>query len=55
MKLVRDDLAKNGVRNLEAVELGLREAVMKDSRSRSVLTSGIRSKPRSLPHSPDDS
>lgn len=32
MKLVRDDFARKGVRNLEAVELGLREAITKDAR-----------------------
>lgn len=29
---MREDLAKNGVRNMEAVELGLRTAIMKDAR-----------------------
>jgi hypothetical protein len=31
LKLVREDLARQGVRNLEAVELGLREAITKDA------------------------
>lgn len=30
---MREDLAKKGVRNMEAVELGLREAIMKDART----------------------
>jgi hypothetical protein len=30
--VVRADIARSGVRNLEAVELGLREAIMKDAR-----------------------
>ena len=30
--MVREDLAQKGVRNLEAVELGLREAITKDAR-----------------------
>ena len=29
---MREDLAKDGVRNMEAVELGLRAAIMKDAR-----------------------
>lgn len=32
MRLARQDLALNGVRNCEAVELGLREALLKDGR-----------------------
>lgn len=32
LTLVREDLAQKGVRNLEAVELGLREAITKDAR-----------------------